>query len=218
MSPTQWPRNLSAASFSSSVECGDARTARSCSIALEIPQNAVVCGPLSEPRTLPGRAISRRFLPLSAEFSDATEPGRLGTDVERSVIPRVGAPRRGSVLEDFRSGGVNRDRTGRFSVSASGRTADPSWGDFDRPVVTRRGRSPSAGTASPTGGRLSAVGRRRRQWRPERLRTRAAAEARRAGLKCGDIESGSSHFLPLRPCQGSGPGSRPAATSASRPR
>jgi hypothetical protein len=57
------------------------------------------CGALSEPRTLPGRAISRRFLPLSAEFSDATEPGRLGTDVERSVIPRVGAPRSGSVLK-----------------------------------------------------------------------------------------------------------------------
>ena len=28
----------------------------------------------------------------------------------------------------------------------------------------------------------------------------------------------SSHSLPVRPCQGSGPGSRPAATSASRPR
>jgi hypothetical protein len=28
----------------------------------------------------------------------------------------------------------------------------------------------------------------------------------------------SSHSPPVRPCQGSGPGSRPAATSASRPR
>ena len=28
----------------------------------------------------------------------------------------------------------------------------------------------------------------------------------------------SSYSLPVRPCQGSGPGSRPAATSASRPR
>ena len=33
MSPTQWPRNLSAASFSWSVASGDARTAKSSSIA-----------------------------------------------------------------------------------------------------------------------------------------------------------------------------------------
>jgi hypothetical protein len=39
-------------------------------------------------------------------------------------------------LKDSRSGGVNRDRTIRFSVSASGRTADLLWGGFDRLVVT----------------------------------------------------------------------------------
>ena len=67
-----------------------------------------------------------------------TQPnhGHFGTDVGSSIIQRVGGPRRGSVLKNLRSGEVNTDRTGRFSVSASGRTADLSWGGFDRLVVT----------------------------------------------------------------------------------
>jgi hypothetical protein len=39
-------------------------------------------------------------------------------------------------LKNLRSGGVNRDRTIRFSVSATGRRADMSWGGLDRLVVT----------------------------------------------------------------------------------
>ena len=46
--------------------------------------------------------------------------------------------RRRAGLKDSRSGGVNRGRTIRFSVSASGRTADLPWGGFDRQVVTPR--------------------------------------------------------------------------------
>jgi hypothetical protein len=49
-------------------------------------------------------------------------------------------------LKESRSGEVNRDRTVWFIVSASGRTADLSWGGFDRLVVDpkRPSREPAA--------------------------------------------------------------------------
>jgi hypothetical protein len=63
--------------------------------------------------------------------------GRFGTDVEVQIIQRVvgRATRCGFDGRPLRRGRPGSNH--RFSVSASGRTADLPWGGFDRLVVTR---------------------------------------------------------------------------------
>jgi len=177
------------------------------------------------------------FVSLGPPSPKQPNHGHFGTDVESSIIQRFGGRPEGV---GFERAPLRRSEQGsncpvqrvRYSVVSA---ALPSAGGRDDPPARRARVDPPRTFAecrcNVSNGwgavfwsmpleRLSAAGRRRRQWRPERRRPRAAAETSTGWprLKCGDIESGSSHFLPSRPCQGSGPGSRPAATSASRSR
>jgi hypothetical protein len=75
--------------------------------------------PLSEPRAAAARPISGLFLSLSAHF---LRPNRTTAILVRMLKTKsfnlLHDTRRGAGLKNLRSGGVNRDRTVRFSVPA----------------------------------------------------------------------------------------------------
>jgi hypothetical protein len=58
---------------------------------------------------------------------------------EARQIKALEDARDGVGSKERRSGGVSWDRTVRFSMSATGHTADLLWGRLDRLVVTLRG-------------------------------------------------------------------------------
>ena len=60
------------------------------------------------------------FVSLGSLSPKQPNHGHFGTDVESSIIQRVGDAGRGQGLQNLRSGGVNRDRTLRFGHISSG--------------------------------------------------------------------------------------------------
>jgi hypothetical protein len=109
----------------------------------ESPQNAAISGELSEPPT----PAERPFSSLWAHFLRRNRTTAILVRMSKADNSTgLEGARRGAGLKESRSGEVNRDRTVWFIVSASGRTADLSWGGFDRLVVDlkRPSREPAA--------------------------------------------------------------------------
>jgi hypothetical protein len=93
-------------------------------------------GKFSEPPGPRDSPASGHFSPLSAHFLRRNRTTAILVRMSESrQFSGLEDARRGAGLKNLRSGGVNRDRTVRFGVSASGRTADLSLGRLDRLVV-----------------------------------------------------------------------------------